>query len=55
MWWWVIGDGDGASVVFDELSVGCVVGLSVVCVDSVVSPVFCCLWGDLLVICERNL
>ena len=46
---------DGVSVMFNELSVTCVVGLSVVCVDSVVSPVFCCLWGDLLVICERDL
>ena len=41
-------------VVFDVFTVSGVVGLRAVCVDSVVSPVLCCLWGGLLVICERN-
>ena len=40
--------------VFDVFTVSGVVELRVVCVDSVVSPVLCCLWSGLLVICERN-
>ena len=50
-----VGVSDGASVMFNELSVTCVVGLSVVCLDSIVLPALCCLCGALLMICEGNL